>query len=133
MKTLRATLARLAGIFSKRRREDDFAAEVEAHLQMQIEDNLRAGMSPVEARRIALVKLGGLEQTRQAYRERGTTPFVEGLLHDFRYALRQCRRDPSFAITAAIVLALGIGASAAIFSVVNPILFRPLPYPGAKR
>jgi putative ABC transport system permease protein len=132
MKTLRATLVRLAGIFSKSRREDDFAAEVEAHLQMQIEDNLRAGMSVVEARRVALVQLGGLEQTRQAYRERGTMPLVENLLYDIRYTFRRCRRDPGFAVTAVIVLSLGIGASAAIFSVVNPILFRPLPYPGAE-
>jgi len=133
MRGLRAKLARFAGIFSKNRREDDFAAEIDAHVQMQIEDNLRAGMSAEEARRAAVIKLGGVEQTRQAYRERGTVPFVENLLYDIRYTLRQCRREPGFAVTVAIVLALGIGASAAIFSVVNPILFRPLPYPGADR
>ncbi len=133
MKALRALALRLAGVFSKDRRENDIAAEIESHLQMQIEDNLRAGMSAEHARRDAILKLGGVEQTRQAYRERGTIPFVESLLYDIRYALRQCRREPAFAITVAIVLALGIGACAAIFSVVNPILFRSLPYPAADR
>jgi putative ABC transport system permease protein len=133
MKTLRALALRLAGVFSKGRREQEFATEIDSHLQMQIEDNLRRGMSAEEARREAILKLGGMEQTRQAYRERGTMPFVENLLHDIRYTLRQCRREPAFAVTVAIVLATGIGASAAIFSVVNPILFRPLPYPAAER
>jgi putative ABC transport system permease protein len=133
MKFLRALTARLAGVFSKRRREQEFAAELESHLAMQTEDNLRAGMSAEEARRMALLKLGGMEQTRQAYRERGTFPLVEGLLHDLHYALRQARKNPGFAIAIAVVLALGIGAGTAIFSVVNPILFRPLPYPEIER
>jgi putative ABC transport system permease protein len=133
MKTLRALAMRLAGVFSKDRREQEFATEIDSHLQMQIEDNLRAGMSADEARRAAVIKLGGVEQTRQAYRERGTMPFIENLVYDVRYTLRQCRREPAFVVTVALVLALGIGASAAIFSVVNPILFRPLPYPGAER
>src|ERR1700756_296123 len=114
---------RLAGVFSKARREQEFATEIDSHLQMQIEDNLRAGMSADEARRAAVMKLGGVEQTRQAYRERGTMPFIENLVYDVRYTLRQCRREPAFVVTVALVLALGIGASAAIFSVVNPILF----------
>ncbi len=129
MKKLRALALRMAGVFSKDVREQEFAAELESHVEMQIDDNLRAGMSAEEARRSALLKLGGMEQTRQAYRERGTVPFLENLLYDIRYTLRQWRREPGFAITAAIILALGIGASAAIFSVVNPILFRPFPIP----
>lgn len=133
MKKLRALALRVAGMFSKDRREQEFAAEIESHVHMQIEDNLRLGMSAEEARRAALLKLGGMEQTKQAYRERGTMPLMESLLHDVRYTLRQCRRNPGFTLTVVVVLALGIGAGTAIFSAVYPILFRPLPYPGADR
>ena len=133
MKQLRAWMLRLAGVFSKQRREREIADELESHLQMHIEDNLRAGMTGDEARRQAILHLGGLEQTKQTYRERGTVPFLEALGHDLRFAARQLRKNPGFACTAILVLALGIGASTAIFSAVNPILFRPLPYPDAGR
>ncbi len=133
MKKLRVLALRVAGLLSRDRREQEFAAEIESHVQMQIEDNLRAGMTPDEARRAALLKLGGIDQTKQAYRERGTIPLIESLLNDLRYTLRQSRKNPGFTLTVIIVLALGIGASTAIFSAVYPILFRPLPYPGADR
>ena len=74
---------------------------------MHIDDNLRAGMTPEEARREALVKLGGLEQTKQAYRERGTVPFVRSLLHDVRFACARCAKKPGFAFTAVLVLGAG--------------------------
>ncbi len=128
MKKLRTWLLRAAGIFSKNRREDEFAAEVESHLQMQVEDNLRSGMSPEEARRTALVKLGGLEQTKQAYRERGTVPFFESVWQDLRFALRQFAKNPGFACIAVFILALGLGASIAIFAFVDATLLKPLPY-----
>ena len=128
MKELRTWWSRVAGIFSKRRREGDFSDEIEAHVQMQVEDNLRSGMNPVEARRAALVKLGGLEQTKQAYRERGTVPFLEGLRLDMRFATRQLVKNPAFAMTAVLVLALGMGASLAIFAFVDATLLKPLPY-----
>jgi len=133
MKRLRALILRLCGMFFKNRREQEIADEIESHLQLHIEDNLRAGMTLEQARREALLKLGGLEQTKQNYRERGTVPAFEALSHDVRFALRQLRKRPGFAFTAVLVLALGIGASTAIFSAVNPILFRPLPYPQARR
>ena len=133
MKHLRAWLSRLAGIFSSQKRESEISDEIESHLELQIEDNLRAGMTGEEARRAAILKLGGIEQTKQAYRERGTLPAFESLLHDLRYALRQLRSSPGFACTATLVLGLGIGAGTAIFSAVNPILFRALPYPDASR
>ena len=133
MKRLRSMIVRLAGVFSNRRREREIGDEIESHLQMHIDDRLRAGMTPEEARRDAILQLGGVEQTKQIYRERGTIPWFEALKHDVRFAVRQLRKRPGFAFTAVIVLSLGIGASTAIFSAVNPILFRPLPYPDPGR
>lgn len=128
MKILRTWFLRFSGLFSKSHRERDFAAEIEAHLQMQIDDNLRSGMAPEEARREALLKLGGVEQTRQAYRERGTVPFFESVAQDLRFACRQLIKNPGFAVTAVFVLALGMGASVAIFAFVDAALLKPLPY-----
>jgi macrolide transport system ATP-binding/permease protein len=128
MKKLRTWLLRGAGIFSKNRREDEFAAEIEAHLRMQIDDNLRSGMPPEEARRAAHLKLGGVEQTKQAYRERGTMPLVESVWQDLRFTFRQLTKNPAFAVTAIVVLALGLGASVAIFAFVDAALIKPLPY-----
>ena len=128
MKQLRAWIVRLAGVFSKRRREQEIADEIESHLQMQMDDNLRAGMTRDEARRQAIVKLGGVEQTKQIYRERGTMPLVEGLLQDLRFALRQLVKNPAFAVTTIFVVALGMGACVAIFTFVDVTLIKPLPY-----
>ncbi len=128
MRKFRALWVRLKGIFSGSRGSDEFDAELESHIAMHIEDGVRLGLSPEEARRQALLRLGGAEQTRQAYRERRTLPGLENLLRDMRYALRGFRRNPVFAITAIATLALGIGATTAVFSVVDRILFRCLPY-----
>jgi len=128
MKKLRAALRRFAGMFSSGRREEEFASELEGHLQMHIDDNMRAGMTAEEARRDALVKLGGMERTRQAYRERGTAPFFETLWQDLRFALRQLTKNPGFTITAVLMLSLGIAASVAIFAFVDAALLKPLPY-----
>jgi predicted permease len=128
MKQLRTWILRLAGIFSKNRRERDFTEEIEAHLAMHVEDNLRAGMSVEQARREAVIKLGGLEQTKQIYRERATTPLLESFLQDLRFAARQLVKNPGFALIAVFVLALGIGASLAIFTFVDATLIKPLPY-----
>jgi putative ABC transport system permease protein len=133
MKSLRAALARLAGVFRKQLREQDIAAELESHVAMQIEDNLRAGMTAEEARRAALLKLGGVEQTRQAYRERASIPFLERFSQDVRFAFRQFAKNPGFALTSVVILGLGIGASTAIFSAVYPVLFKALPYPEPSR
>src|ERR1700744_3960 len=128
MKRLRAGMLRLAGLFGKQRSEYEFSQEIESHLQMQIDDNLRSGMTAEEARRQAILKLGGVEQTRQAYRERAGVPGVESARQDLHFALRQLVKYPGFACTAIVVLALGMGASVAIFAFVDAALIKPLPF-----
>src|SRR4029077_13434994 len=96
MNRLRGWLLRLAGLFHKDQRDAEFSSELESHLQMHIDENLRAGMSALEARRKALIKLGGIEQTKVLVRERRGLPMVEVLLQDLRFAGRTLRRNPGF-------------------------------------
>ena len=128
MKVLRTWLLRLRGVFAKDALESDIAQEIESHLQMHIDDNLRAGMSPEEAKRVAVMKLGGIDATKEAYRDRSTIPILESTIQDIRFTLRQLRKNPAFAITATLMVALGIGASVAIFAFVDAALIKPLPY-----
>jgi putative ABC transport system permease protein len=128
MRRLRAALVRLAGWFVRTRRERDWTAEFESHLQMHIEDNLRAGMGAAEARREALMKFGGVESAKESMRDRATFVWIDTSWHDIRYALRSLRRSPGFAVTAILSLALGLGASLAVFTVADNLLVRPLPY-----
>jgi predicted permease len=119
---------RFCSLFTSRRTREEFDAELQSHLDQHIDEGLRSGLSEAEARRHALLRIGGAEQVRQAYRDRATLPWLESLIRDVRYALRGFRRNPVFAITAILTLALGIGATTAVFSVVDRILFRSLPY-----
>ena len=129
MRKLRAFWMRLMHAGQSRR---EFESELETHIRMHTEEGARTGLSEEEARRQALLKLGGAEQARQAYRDGATLPALEKLRQDLRYALRGIRRNPAFAATAIVTLALGMGATTAVFTVVDRILFRPLPYAHAK-
>ncbi len=125
---LRETFNRLRAALRKQRLDNDLDVEMAAHLDLAIEDNLRRGFSPEEARRQALVRFGGLEQAKEQHRDSRGLPALDVLKQDLRYAFRTLRRDRAFALVAALILALGIGANVVVFSVVNTILLRPLPF-----
>src|SRR5436189_4496938 len=128
MNWVKLILQRLRSSFSHPQIDRELDMEMASHLEIAIEDNLKQGMSAEEARRQAFIRFGGVEQAKQQHREARGFQTLDILLQDLRYTFRTLRSDPGSAALATLILALGIGANIAVFSVVNTILLQPLPF-----
>ena len=127
MRPVRRFFKRIGSWATSRQDEERLRAEIEEHIALGTAENLRAGLSPVEARRQAMLKFGAVEAIRENYRDQRGLPFMETLIQDTRHAARRLRMAPAFSITTVLTLALGIGATTSIFTLVHAVLLKSLP------
>ena len=133
MRSLRRFLTRLRNLATRRTDDERLREEIEEHIALQAAENLRAGLSPVEARRQAMLKFGGVEAVKEDYRAERGLLFIENLMRDVRFAVRLLRKSSGFTAVAVVTLAMAIGANATVFSVMNALILRPLNVPEAER
>jgi predicted permease len=127
MKALRCFVRRMTGWIRRQESEERLRSEIEEHLARQTAENIRAGLSPQEARRQAVLKFGAIESIKENYRDQRGFPHVENLLRDIRYAVRRLRKSPAFTVTTILTLALGIGITTSVFTLVYAVLLKSLP------
>ena len=128
MQALRVLASRLKAMFSRERLDRDFDEELQAHVDLLVDDNRKRGMTPEQARREALLALGGVTPTRELQRDTRGLPAWDSFSQDVRYTFRTLGREPGFFAIAVLIIGLGIGATTAMFSVINPIMLQQLPF-----